>query len=80
MFVLVLDGEKMVILNLHQITTIHDFDGERATFEMCDGKTITIHGGKAVAQILGHIAHDTITLEGKPFSELIEEMFAEDAP
>ncbi|MGA3160906.1 MAG: hypothetical protein ABSC77_06785 [Terracidiphilus sp.] len=74
MFVVVPDGQEMAVINLHQITMIHGFSGERATFEMSSGKSITIHGGEAVARILGFIAHETITLQGKPFPEFIEEL------
>lgn len=77
MFVVVPDGsEGMTVINLHQITTIHHFTGDGATFEMSNGKTINVLGGEAVARILGYIAHDTITIQGRPFPEFIEELCA----
>jgi hypothetical protein len=76
MFVVVPSGQEIAVINLHQIAMIHDFRSEGAIFEMSNGKSITIHGGEAVARILGFIAHNTITLHGKSFPDLIEELCA----
>jgi hypothetical protein len=79
-FVQIDTTEGPIILNLRQIVAVHDFSGDGATFRMSDGCNFHIHGADKVARIVGYIARETITVNGKPLTELIKDMCAEDQP
>jgi len=65
-FVVILDNDQPVILNLNHITTIRNVRGGTATLEMSSGTSIALHGGAAVGMLIELLMPHAVTLSGDP--------------
>ena len=65
-FVVFIDNDKPLFINLNLIATIRDFENEKVTLEMSSGSLVTIHGGEAIAMLLELLTPHTVTLNGEP--------------
>jgi hypothetical protein len=78
-FVIFIDNDKPVFINLNLIAMIRDFENEKVTLEMSSGSSVTIHGGEAIAMLLELLTPHSVTLSGEPF-RLPEKTISENAP
>lgn len=71
-FVVVLDNEKPVFINLSQIAIIRDLAGGMAKLGMSNGDLVVIHGGEAIRMLINLLSPHIVTLTGQPLGSVME--------